>query len=259
MRSVIARALPPWFPRPGWSRRRDRVAALTGITAERWRDLTRTYTELPADPGPLAANSRAKLARLASRALSSGRWDLRLEGEPPSGQPCVYLTAHLGSMQALRYALRARGAPAATVLGPHNLDRTEAIAQDRHFDRRHPHEFPHAFPSSAVHRLRSALKRGSLVAAADLPPEGGVRVPLLGGWAFVDPRPFRLARAAGVACRPAFATLPGGRWTLTLGPPLPRDERAACDGFALALAEAASRAPVDLDGVVYAHIAERGR
>ncbi len=162
-------------------------------------------------------------------------------------------------MQALRYALRARGAPAATVLGPHNLDRARAVAQDRVFDRRHPNAFPHAYPSAAVHRLRSALKRGSLVAAADLPPQGGIRRPLLGGWMLVDTRPFRLARAARVDCRPAFATLPGGSWTLTLGPPLPPDERAAAEAFARLVAEVAARAPLDLDGVVYADIAERVR
>ena len=125
------------------------------------------------DPGPLAAKARGRLARLASRALSSGRWNLRLEGDSPSERPCVYVTAHLGSLQALRYALRARGIPAATILGPHNLDRRSAAAQDRVFDRRYPLDFPHAFASSQVHRLRGALKRGSLVAAADLPRREG--------------------------------------------------------------------------------------
>ena len=233
------------------------MVARTGLSRERWRELARAFAELPADPGPLAAKARGRLARLASRALSSGRWNLRLEGDPPSERPCVYVTAHLGSLQALRYALRARGIPAATILGPHNLDRRSAAAQDRVFDRRHPLDFPHAFASSHVHRLRGALKRGSLVAAADLPPEGGRRAPLLGGWVRIDPRPFRLARAARVPCRPAFATLPGGRWTLTLGPPLPADGGAACEAFARSMAEVAARAPLDLDGVVYEHIAEQ--
>jgi len=258
MPGLIARALSPWL-RPGRSAPGARVAALTGLSPERWRELARTYTLLPADPGPAAARARARLARLASRALSTGRWNLRLEGGPPSPEPCVYVTGHLGSMQALRYALRARGVAVANVLGPHNLDRTQAIAQDRVFDRRHALDFPHAFPSSAVHRLRSALKRGSLVAAADLPPEGGMRVPLLGGPALVDPRPFRLARAARVPCRPAFATMAGGRWTLTLGPALPSDERSASEAYAAVLSGVASRAPLDIDGVVYTHIAERCR
>ncbi len=257
MARAIARALDAWLGRAGMVGRASRVAGLTGLPAEGWRELARTYTDLPADPGPLAAKARARLARLASRALSSGRWELRLEGDPPFGGPCVYVTAHVGSLQALRYALRARGVPAATVLGPHNLDRMRAAAQDRLFDRAHPLDFPHAIPSSAVHRLRGALKKGSLVAAADLPPRGGVRVPLLGGWAFVDPRPFRLARAARVPCRAAFATVAGDRWTLTLGPALPDDDGAAGEGFAQILAAVAARAPLDLDGVVYAHIAKR--
>ena len=80
-------------------------------------------------------------------------------------------------------------------------------------------------------------------------------MPFLGGQAFVDPRPFRLARAAGVPCRPAFLTLPRGRWTLTLGPVLPEDEEGAVAGFARALAKAASLSPLDLDGVVYLRLA----
>ena len=253
------RALAPWLSRALGSGRDERVTARTGLSPEGWRRLARTFTDLPDDPGAPAVRARRRLARLCSRALSSGRWDLRLEGDAPSGQPCVYVTAHLGSLQALRYALRARSVPAATVLGPHNLDRDRAAAQDRVFDRRHPLDFPHAFSSSQVHRLRGALNRGSLVVAADLPLEDGIAAPLLGGWVRIDPRPFRLAHAARVPCRPAFATLPGGQWTLTLGSPLPVDASAAAEAFALALGNVAARAPLDLDGVVYAHIAERGR
>ena len=183
---------------------------------------------------------------------------MQLEGDAPSGQPCVYVTAHLGSLQALRYALRARNIPAATVLGPHNLDRDRAAAQDRVFVDATA-RFPSCVLASQVHRLRGALNRGSLVVAADLPLEDGIAAPLLGGWVRIDPRPFRLAHAARVPCRPAFATLPGGQWTLTLGSPLPVDASAAAEAFALALGNVAARAPLDLDGVVYAHIAERGR
>ncbi len=249
MGNVLTRVLSVgrrWAP-PG----RAGVLALTGLSEQRWRALAAAYPGMPADPGRLAARQRAKLARLASRALATGRWGLQLEGAAPGPEPCLYVTAHIGSLQALRYALRARGIAVANVLGPHNRDRTSAIAQDRVFDRRYALDFPHAFPSSAVHRLRSALRRGSLIAAADLPERGGVAAKVLGGPLMVDPRPFRLARAAGVPCRPAFATLPAGRWTLTIGPVLPREERAACESFAAAFAEVAAAAPLDLDGVVY--------
>jgi lauroyl/myristoyl acyltransferase len=165
----------------------------------------------------------------------------------------VYVTAHIGSMQALRYALRARGVPAATVLGPYNLDRSQAIPQDRVFDRRHALDFPHALPSSAPHRLREALKRGSLVAAGDMPERDGVPARVLGGPALLDPRPFRLARVARVACRPAFVTLPDGRWTLTLGPVLAGDDLARAQAFGRDFARVAEAAPLDLDGVVYSH------
>jgi len=231
-----------------------RIAALTGISAADWKALRRAYPGLPAAAGPRAAARRVLLARLAAHRLRTGRWSARLEGRAPDpgDGPTVFVTAHLGSLQGLRYTLRARGIPAATVLGPHNLARREAERQDRLFDARHPLDFPHFFPASEVHRLRSSLRRGSLILAADLPePDDGVPVAVLGGRAFVDPRPFRLARAARVPCRPAFLTLPRGRWTLTLGAVLPADEAAAIDAFARCLAEAAARSPLDLDGPVY--------
>jgi len=237
----------------------SKIAALTGLDEAGWRGLAAAYPKLPKNPGRAAARRKARLVRLASRALATGRWDLRLEGDPPGPEPCVYVTAHIGSMQALRYALRARGVPAATVLGPHNLDRTQAIPQDRVFDRRYALDFPHALPSSATHRLRSALKRGSLLAAGDLPERGGVPAKVLGGPALLDPRPFRLARVARAVCRPAFATLPEGRWTLTLGPVLEGDEIACAEAFGRVFARVAAASPLDLDGVVYAYRAGHPR
>lgn len=238
-----------------------RIAALTGISAAGWKELRGAYPRLPAAAGPRAAARRVLLARLAARRLRTGRWDARIEGEAPGpgDGPTVFVSAHLGSLQGLRYTLRARGVAVATVLGPHNLQRPEAERQDLLFDAAHPLDFPHVLPASAVHRLRTALRRGSLVLAADLPDGAeGVSVPLLGGRADIDPRPFRLARAAGVPCRPAFLTLPRGRWTLTLGPILPVDEAAAIAAFARRLAAVAAGSPLDLDGPVYLRRAREG-
>lgn len=233
-----------------------RIVALTGISTDDWRALSRAYPALPAGAGARAAARRLLLTRLASRRLATGRWPARLEGNPPSREPTLYASAHLGSLQALRYTLRALGVPAATVLGPHNLERPEAERQDRLFDARHRLAFPHFFAASAVHRLRGALKEGSLIIAADLPLlDEGVAVPFLGGKALVDPRPFRLARAARVPCRAAFLTLPRGRWTLTLGPVLPADEAAAIALWARGFADVAARSPLDIDGVVYRRLA----
>lgn len=251
MGAVIVRALSPWFGRLVQRPPRDRIAALTGISREKWRELAKAFPGLPRDPGPLAARARARLARLASRALATGRWAARREGEPLDPQPAVYVTAHIGALQALRYALRARGVPAASVIGPFNLDRTEATKADRVFDRRHGLEFPHSFPSTKPHRLKSALASGSLILAADLPEGRAFEAVLLGAPVRLDPRPFRLARAAKVACRPAFLTLPKEGWTLTVGERLPADERSAVAGFARLFAEVAARAPLDLDGLVY--------
>jgi hypothetical protein len=181
------------------------VAALTGITTPEWREVAAAFPALGRSAGPRAAARRLLLSRLASRRLATGRWAGRLEGAPPSAAPAVYVSAHLGSLQGLRYALRSRGVPAATALGPENLVRSEAERQDRIFDTLHPIDFPHVLPAGRPHRLRAALRSGSLVLAADLPAQGGVEFPLLGGRARLDRRPFRLARVAGVARRPVDA------------------------------------------------------
>jgi hypothetical protein len=236
-----------------------RVLALTGIGVEDWRELARAFPGLPPDPGRLAARRRADLARSASRALASGRWTVELDGDPPGGEPAVYVSAHIGSLQALRYCLRARAVPAANVLGPFNLERSAAELQDEVFDRRHPIAFPHFFPAANAHRLRTALRSGSLIAAADLPERGSREEELLGGRVRLDPRPFRLARTAGAVCRPAFLTLPGGRWTLTLGDRLPRDEDKALKTFAEVYRRVAGAAAVDLDGLVYLNLARGAR
>jgi hypothetical protein len=235
-----------------------RVAALTGLSAVEWRALRASYPELPSAAGPRAAARRLLLGRLAARRLTTGRWSTRLVGSPPTESPTVYVSAHFGSLQGLRYTLRARGIAVANVLGPHNLERPVAARQDRIFDARHALDFPHVLPAARVHALRSALRRGSLIVTADQPQESDVEIPFLGGRLRLDPRPFRLARGAGVPCRPAFLTLPRGRWTLTLGEALPNDETRALGAFARCLREVAARSPLDLDGPVYRALARRG-
>jgi lauroyl/myristoyl acyltransferase len=185
------------------------------------------------------------------RALAGGSWDPEWDGPALPDGPVLYATAHVGSLLALRYLLRARGVAAASVIAPYNFDRPDPAAKDARFDRRFPMKFPHVVSSEAAHRIRSLLQRGSLIVAADLPGRRSFSAPLLGGVVDLDSRPFRLARMAGVPCVPIFLTLPGRRWTVTVGEPLPVSERAAQDGFAAAFARAAARAPLDLDGLVY--------
>jgi hypothetical protein len=235
-----------------------RVAALTGLSAEEWKELRAAYPALPSASGPRAAARRLLLRRLAARRLTTGRWSAKLVGAPPSESPTVYVSAHFGSLQGLRYTLRARGFAVANVLGPHNLERPEAARQDRIFDERHPLDFPHVLPAARVQALRSTLRRGSLILTADQPQQNGVEIPFLGGRLRLDPRPFRFARGAGVPCRPAFLTLPRGRWTLTLGAALPNDEGRALEGFARCLREIAAQSPLDLDGPVYRALARGG-
>lgn len=257
MTASVSRTPPSWLGRlvPGG---RGRVRALTGIGAEEWREIAEAFPGVPRDPGRLAARRRVRLARLASRALATGRWNTALDGEPARREPTVYVTAHIGAMQALRYVLRSHGVPTASVIGRFNLDRSVTARTDPIFDRRHPLDFPHALPSTHPHRLATALSTGSLILAADL-PEGPpfLEAAVLGGIVRFDPRPFRLARTVGVACRAAFLTLPDTGWTLTLGEPLPSDPKRAVEAFARVFRKVAAAAPLDLDGLVYLSFARR--
>ncbi len=242
--------------RRGWPRSTDaRIREWTGIAPDEWGELARAFPLLGERPGPRAARARRDLHDLCARALSTGRWRPRLDGTAPGPEPTVYLTAHFGSLGALRYCLRSHGVPVANALGPHNLRRPEMEARDRIFDARFPMRFPHVFEASRVHRLRTALRSGSLLLAADLPGGQSVEVDWLGGRVRLDPRPIRLARAAGVSCRPAFLTLPRQGWTLTLGAELPPGEASALRAFGAVYAAVAAEAPWDVDGVVYRRLA----
>lgn len=257
MPASLSRTAPSWLGRLV-PRGRERVRALTGIDPEEWREIAVAFPGVPTDPGRLAARKRARLARLASRALATGRWKTALNGAAPGPEPTVYVTAHIGALQALRYVLRSRGVPVASVIGRFNLDRSVTARTDPIFDRHHALDFPHAMASTHPHRLASALSRGSLIVAGDLPEGPFVEASLLDGSVRLDPRPFRLARAAGVGCRAAFLTLPDSGWTLTLGEPLPSDPTRAVADFARVFRKVAAAAPLDLDGLVYLSFA-RGR
>ncbi|HEY4231183.1 MAG TPA: hypothetical protein VGO79_13520 [Thermoanaerobaculia bacterium] len=259
-RRALTARLAAWKP----VLRESEIAAWTGLSSERWRQLAARFPDLPRTPGPRAARARRRMGELAGRALSGGEWDPLWEGSEPPRASAVYVTAHLGSLLALRYVLRARGVAVASVIAPYNFERADPAAKDAVFDRRFPIVFPHVVSSAHTHRLRGLLKRGSLILAADLPSKpakpsaaseaAAFPARLLGGTVDLDPRPFRLARLAGVPCLPVFLTLPRRRWTLTLGRPLPaneRDELHARDAFARAFESAAERAPWDLDGPVY--------
>lgn len=221
-----------------------------------WERLACAFPLLGSGVGPQAARARRELGRLCSRALRTGRWQPRLDGPAPDARPTVFLTAHFGSLSALRYCLRARGVPAAIAVGPHNFPRADQEESDRLFDSRFPMGFPHVFEAERAHRLRTALGQGSLLVVADLPGRNAVESDLLGGRVRLDPRPIRLARVAGVRCCPAFLSLPEAGWTLTVGPELPPDEGPALGMFGRIYANVAARAPWDLDGVVYRSFVE---
>jgi hypothetical protein len=239
------------------SGRRERVRGLTGIGESEWREIAAAFPGVPPDPGRQAASRRALLGKLASRALATGRWKFELDGEPLGPEPTVYVTGHLGALQAMRYALRSRGVLVASVIGRLNLDRSVTARSDPIFDRRYALDFPHALPSTRPHGLARALRKGCLIVAADLPEGPFVEVPFLGATVRLDPRPFRLARAGGAVCRPAFLTLPESGWRLTVGERLPPDPTRALQRFGELFHRVAAAAPLDLDGLVYLSFARR--
>ncbi|MBC8647664.1 MAG: hypothetical protein H7X85_10900, partial [Thermoanaerobaculia bacterium] len=184
------------------------VEGITGLSPARWRVLGRAFPRLGPDPGTRAARARLRLEFLAGRALATQRHAPSWRGAEIERSPAMYVTAHIGDLRALRYLLRLRTAAASVIPEVENRERFEREDADRDARALHP-GFPHVFSATRPHRLRSALRTGSLIAAADRPADRDHAVPLLGGSLPLDVRPFRLARIAGVPVRPLFLTAPG--------------------------------------------------
>jgi len=238
--------LPPVSAWVGDSVGESNIEEETGVSRTGWAELGRVFPSLGADPGPEAARARRRFRFLVGRALESARHAPAFPKGRPDPTPHVYATAHVGDLRGLRYLMR-RHVPLANVVRTTEAERTEIMARDRLVDRAAPHDFPHAIHFRRPHRLRSALRLGSLLAAADMPEEEAVEFPCLGGRLRLDVRPFRLARIAGVPCRAIFLTAPRGRLTVAIGPVLPADERAAVAKFARALERVLDRAPYEID------------
>lgn len=240
--------LPPAAALAGRAASDVEVERVTGLSRDGWRLLALQFPALGPDPGPPAARARRRLHFLVGRALGTPRHAPRLRGEPPEETPTLYVTAHIGDLRGLRYLLRT-WLPIATVVAAADERRAAIAEEDSRYDARFPGEFPHALSSRRPHRLRSALRRGSLVATADLPDSDGVEAPFLGGRIRLDARPFRLARIAGVPCRALFLTAPDGRLTITVGERLPREDGAALEAFAGKLCAVSAASPFETDGL----------
>ena len=234
----------------GSSLREKEIRAATAISARQWRDLGRAYPRLGPDPGPAAARARRRYGFLVGQALAGGPDRISFRDAPPGPAPCLYATAHVGDLRSLRYLMR-REIPIATVVVATDEERADFARADRDFDLGTPRDFPHVLSSRQPLRLRSALRRGSLIVSADLPERDGVPFPCLGGQLRLDPRPFRLARVCGVPCRPVFLTAPNGRLTITIGPELPRPEKAALAAFARALEAICDESPSAIDALTW--------
>ena len=250
----IADALPRFLLSPTASlliaaRDDGNVERITGLSPARWRELARAFPRLGPDPGPRAARARLRLEFLAGRALATHRHAPSWRGPEIQRSPAMYVTAHIGDLRALRYLLRLRTAAASIIPEVGNRERFER--EDTVRDARAvPHGgFPHVFSASRPHRLRSALRTGSLIAAADRPADREHAAPVLGGLLSLDVRPFRIARIAGVPVRPLFLTAPRGRLTVTVGESLPAPLDEALEGFAKALDLVSEESPWDWDGV----------
>jgi hypothetical protein len=261
----IANAIPasflPWKETFSPLPRGGDVARLTHLTEDEWNEVALRFPTLGPAAGPQAARARRTFRFLAGRALATPRHRPIWRGKPDTGEPTLYLSAHLGDLRSLRYLLRMRGIPAALALGPESLSRDGIAAEDLEFDRRNPVAFPHFFSTDRPHGLKAALARGSLISMIDRifrghapkpEPEGRFwAASFLGGFLQIDAFPLRLAQLAGVPARPIFLTARAGRLTITAGDPLPEEPAEAMARFAELLREAGEASPHDFDGFTH--------
>jgi hypothetical protein len=216
------------------------------------------FPGLGARPGRDAARHRRSLGLLGENALAPDSGRVRWVPARPEGAPTLYLTVHLGDLRLLRYLLRLAGIPAATIVDETQLGNAAGEIENARIDRIRPHALPHALLAGEPHRLRSALRGGSLIAAIDRihasVPGRGTRdrtVPFLGGRLVFDLSVLRLGRLAGTPIRPIFLTIPRERLTVTVGEALPGDIDAAGARLGL-LADAVARdSPADFDGFTH--------
>jgi hypothetical protein len=239
-----------------------RVAEITGLHVEQWDALTRVFPLLGKNAGLRAARARRTFALLARHALARTKPEPRWDPAAPSPDPALYLTIHIGNLRILRYFLRASGIPAATIVDETHIDSARWKIPNDAIDRRFPHDFPHTLFSAEPHRLRSALRGGSLIAPVDRvhpPPPGApdraFPIPFLGGTLEIDPAPLRLARIAGVPARGIFVTAPKERLTITVGKDLPGDPAQAAVQFGNLLDDVARSSPADFDGYTHRFLA----
>jgi hypothetical protein len=254
--SVLPRSLLPIVARFVAAAAPSDVENATGLTREHWEALSRRFPGLGPRAGARAARARKILGILTAAAISTPRHAPDWIGPPAGVGPTLWVTAHHGDLRSLRYLLRMRGIPAAHIVDPSHRRRESVARDDEAFDRRYPIEFPHVVFSPGVHRVRSLLSRGSLIAAADRPAGAGVGATVLGGLLPLDPRPFRLARIVAAPCRPIFLTLRGGRLALVSGSDIPCEEpEAAAREFGEVLAAAAADGPGAFDGFTHRRLA----
>ncbi|HET9794522.1 MAG TPA: hypothetical protein VFS34_08680 [Thermoanaerobaculia bacterium] len=259
--SLLMRGISRAWPSPPAAR----VEPLTGLADSEWRRLAESFPLLGPDPGRDAARSRRTFTLVAWNELSRRRPRPEWNPAPPSSEPQVLVTAHIGNLRLLRYFLRVEGIPVATIVDETHPTSGSTGKWNEWIDRRFPIAFPHTFPSDQPHRLRAALRRGSLLAAIDRihrPPPGGrdrsARVPFLGGAIAIELGALRLARLAGVAARPIFVTAPAARLTITVGAPLPQSEAEAVREFGAIFDRVSRESPGDFDGYTHRYLAGAG-
>lgn len=234
------------------------IEELTGLDEGAWRRMAEIFPLLGDRPGLDAARQRRAFALLASNALAPASRRVRWLPARPDPAPALYLTLHLGDLRLLRYLLRLAGIPAATIVDETHQGNTAARQEDAMIDRLRPHAFPHFVFARESHRLRSALRKGSLIAAIDrihAPSPGESRpqiaFPFLGGRMILDLSALRLARLADVPARPLFVSIPESRLTVSVGDPLPADAREAGQRFAGQAQAVARASPADFDGFTH--------
>ena len=245
-----ARTWPPPTP--------EQIEERTGLDEAAWRGMAELFPRLGTAPGAGAARRRRELALFAAHALTPDSRRVDWRPARPGPEPTLFMTIHLGDLRVLRYLLRLTGIPAATIVDETHLGDTAGRADDAMVDRLRPHSFPHLIFAGHSHRLRSALRRGSLIAAIDrihAPAPGRPRpelaIDFLGGRLILDLSALRLGRLARVPARPIFISAPRRRLTVSVGDPLPDDPGEAGRRFGELAGAVARDSPADFD--VFTH------
>ena len=166
-------------------------------------------------------------------------------GAPDRG--ALLVTVHSNPLRLLRYLLRAKGFPVASISRTDPGRRPDIARDEQRVDRRFPFSLPHRLHPESVRAILRTLRTASVLTAVDLQVSVAVSPAALKGRLALTPKPFRLARIAGASCRPVFVRSgPTGLEIIVEEAIDVSDERRAAESFGSILARNIEESPFDM-------------